>query len=178
MATASIIARPYAKAAFEYAQEQHVEKVWAQALELMATIFADKAVQSVLHHPRVSQAELVEVILEGKVGELELPVKNFLRLLAQNSRLAILPEISEAYHQLMAQSQKICHAELITTVEVDAAYIEKIKQALSKKFNQAVELETKIDENLLGGAIIKAGDVVIDGSVRGQLNRLAQELRK
>jgi F-type H+-transporting ATPase subunit delta len=177
MTTASTIARPYAKASFEYAQEQHAEKAWGLALEELGKLFEAEDIQALLHHPKLTQIELVAILLE-KVSELDKPIQNFIRILAENSRLSLLPEIYKLYAQYNAQSQKVCQAVLISSVEVDAGYIEKIKQALSKKLNQSVELEIEIDESLIGGAMIKAGDLVIDGSVRGQLNRLAQELRK
>lgn len=178
MATAAVIARPYAKAAFEYAVDSRTEKTWAVALAELAALFADSSMQGYLHHPRCSQSELVEILVSAQLAKLEQPIKNFLRLLAENSRLGVMAEISQAYEEYMAESLKVCHAVMISAMPVDSAYIEKIKQALSKKFNQTVEIETQIDEGLIGGAIIKAGDMVIDGSVKGQLHRLAQELRR
>jgi F-type H+-transporting ATPase subunit delta len=178
MASANMIARPYAKAAFEYATEQRSIESWAQALEQLANLFANDEMRALLQHPKFGQQELIEILLNTKLVELDQHIKNFMRLLAEQSRLGCLSAINEAYKHYVAESQKVCQAVLISTIAVDAAYIEKIKLALSKKFNQTVELETKIDESLLGGAVIKAGDLVIDGSVRGQLNRLAQELTK
>jgi F-type H+-transporting ATPase subunit delta len=177
MTSASTIARPYAKAAFEYAQEQHVEKAWAMTLEDLGKLFGSKEIKALLHHPKLTQIELANMLLE-KLNTLDQPIQNFIKILAENARLASLPEISEIYAQYMAQSQKVCQALLISAVKVDSNYIEQIKKALSKKLNQSVELEIEVDESLIGGAVIKAGDLVIDGSIRGQLNRLAQELRK
>ncbi|MDF2939752.1 MAG: synthase subunit delta [Gammaproteobacteria bacterium] len=178
MATASTIARPYAKAAFEYAKEQHAEKAWSTALDNLARLFENKEIQGLLHHPKLTQKELAEVLLEKSLNSLDASIQNFVKILAENSRLSLLPEISLAYEEHVAESQKVCQAILISAEQVDSNYIEQIKKALSKKLNQSVELETEIDESLIGGAIIKAGDLVIDGSVKGQLNRLAQELRK
>jgi F-type H+-transporting ATPase subunit delta len=178
MATASTVARPYAKAAFEYAKEHHAEKAWGAALEQLASFFSAKEVHVWLHHPKCTQTELAEVLVATSLNQFDSAICNFVKLLAENSRLSILPQISETYAEYLAQSQQACQAVLISAEQVDAAYIEKIKQALSNKLKQSVELETIVDESLIGGAVIKAGDLVIDGSVRGQLNRLAQELRK
>ncbi|MDF2690332.1 MAG: atpH [Gammaproteobacteria bacterium] len=178
MATASTLARPYAKAAFEYAMEQHNEKVWATALESLGDFFAAKEVHELLHHPKCTQSELAEILLEKSLSSFDKPIQNFIRVLAENSRLALLPQISEIYAEYLAESQKACKAVLISATSVDPAYVEQIKKALSKKLNQSIELNVEVDESLIGGAIIKAGDLVIDGSVKGQLNRLAQELRK
>ncbi|MDO8953751.1 MAG: F0F1 ATP synthase subunit delta [Gammaproteobacteria bacterium] len=178
MTTASTIARPYAKAAFEYAKDERSEKAWGESLKELAVLFADKDMQALLLHPKCSQIELAEIMLASKGAEIEPKVQNFIRLLAENSRLGFMAEISLSFNEYVAESQHICHATLVSAMPVDAAMIETVKQALHKRLNQTIELETKIDENLLGGAMIIAGNLVIDGSVRGQLDRLAQELQK
>ena len=178
MAEIITIARPYARAAFEYAQAKKGGlKRWSEMLQLAAIIVADPAMHRLLANPKVSDEDKVNLILDigGKTFSKE--GENFIRLLADNGRLTELPEILVIFEKLRADAEKTIHAELISPFDVTDEQRDKVAAALKARLKRDVVIESKIDESLIGGAIIRAGDLVIDGSARGQLAKLATALR-
>jgi len=176
MAEKVTIARPYAKAVFALACEQHKLPEWSAALSIAAGVVGDPKVSGLLNSPRVSSAELAELIIgffEDQTDEL---VANFIRVLAQYRRLDVLPEIVGLFEVMRAEYENSVDVELISAAPVDRAHEEKIAAALSKRLGREVRLHCAIDENLIGGALIRARDLVIDGSLSGRLARLATEL--
>lgn len=184
MAEATTIARPYARAAFELAQSKRGGLTrWSDILQVAAMIAEDPAMGQLLANPRLGVAEKAELIIElcrTLYGDKNFPKQgeNFIRLLAQNHRLTALPEIANLFEELKADAQKTIQAEMISAFSVSDEQRERIVRSLSQRLQREVMLECTVDESLLGGAIIRAGDLVIDGSARGQLNRLAAVLRQ
>lgn len=167
------LARPYARAAFALAHEHGRAADWSRALAFSARVAEDPQVQALLKHPQLSVDDAVSlVVAEGADQEL----RNFLALLAENHRLALLPEIAGLFEQLRAEAERIVKAKVTAATGLDGAAIESIRAALRRRFGCEVELETAVDPTLLGGAVIDAGDVVIDGSLRGKLERLQATL--
>jgi len=177
MADHSTLARPYAKAAFEYASEHQALSEWQAALELLAQAAAHPDMQPLLaNNPKVTPAMLADLFTDLGGKQLDAARGNFVRLLAVNRRLHLLPAIADGFAALRAQAEKRVTVELRTATEVPAALQAQIRAALEQRLQAAVELQPILDESVIGGALLRAGDLVIDNSVRGKLERLAANL--
>jgi F-type H+-transporting ATPase subunit delta len=176
VAERATIARPYAKAAFEYARGAAGFAEWSQGLKTAAEIVADARVAALTKNPQVSQADLVGIITDVAGAKLNPAMQNFVRVLAENHRLLLLPEISAHYEELRSDVENTADVEVISALPLDAAQQEKLAAALSKRLKRKVRMQNSVDASLLGGAVVRAGDMVIDGSLKGRLQRLATEL--
>jgi F-type H+-transporting ATPase subunit delta len=169
------LARPYARAAFESARDGNVLAAWSANLGFAAQAVADARVGALIGNPRLANDELVGLLLppgEAASGAFA----SFLSLLADNRRLALLPDIAALFEELKRESERVLKVTLRSATEIPAAQADAIKVALAKRFGRNIELDQRIDPSVIGGAVIDAGDVVIDGSVRGRLVRLEQTL--
>ena len=176
MAENSTVARPYAQAVFQLAKEQSLLAQWSDMIQLAAMVVADKNVRSLIGNPRVDKTQLMDLIV-GVCGErLDVNARNFLDLLIENGRLALLPNIAELYEAYRAEEEKVVQAEMISAFPVSAEQQQKIAAALKVRLGREVSLNCKTDQSMIGGAIIRAGDMVIDGSVTGHLYRFANVL--
>ena len=173
MSQALTLARPYARAAFAIARDAGALPVWSDALAFAARVAADPQVAGVLGNPKLTQADAATLLSPDGAGEL---FGNFIALLFDNRRLALLPEIAGLYDELRFEAERVVKAKVTSAVILPLAEMEKIEAALKRRFGRDVEIETAIDESLIGGAVIDAGDVVIDGSLKGKLGRLETAL--
>ena len=173
MSQALTLARPYARAAFGIARDEGAFAAWSDALGFAARVAADPRVARILGNPKLSDAEAVALLAPQGAGE---SVGRFLALLSDNRRLPLLPEIAGLYEQLRNEAEHVVKATVTSAAALPDAELESIRAALRKRFGCEVELETAIDESLIGGAMIDAGDVVIDGSLKGKLARLEAAL--
>ncbi len=176
MAEKSTIARPYAVAAFELAKEQSDLAKWSDMLGFAAVVASDELMQKYIGNPAVSQDTLSRLMIEICGDQLNEIGNNFIKVLIANNRLDVLPEIVVLYNQLRADAEKTVDAEVISAFPLSEAQQTALIEGLKKRLGREVNLVSKVDENLLGGAIVRAGDLVIDGSVSGQLDKLATEL--
>lgn len=182
MADDSTIARPYAKALFDLASAEQKLGPWSEALNAAAAVLADPAAKRVLANPALDEARRAEFVRAVTVGmkgaELfEAPAgKGLLALLAENDRLAVLPEIAAQFDALKAQAENKVKVTLTSAVPVDGGIAEQVTRALQKRLGRAVDLTLEVDPTLIGGAVIRADDRVIDGSVRTRLQKLAEAL--
>ena len=169
------LARPYARAAFELASSAGSLGDWAKKLAFAAQAAADPQVRSLFGNPRIGTAELASLfLLDGEPGDS--PFADFVNLLAENHRLQALPEIAALYEQQKREAEKVLQVRLRTATPIDASETAKIRDALKRRFGRDIELEQTVDPAVLGGAVIDAGEVVIDGSVRGRLHQLEAAL--
>ncbi len=177
MADRATVARPYARAAFAHAREAGDLASWSKLLGNAAAAVADPRVERLLGHPHVTDDELVELLagIAGKAASEE--GRNFLRTLAKNRRLGHLPEIGAHFEKLRAEVENVVDVEVVAAREIAAPQQKKLAAALTKRLGREVRMQTRIDETLLGGAIVRAGDLVIDGSLNGRLLRLGSALR-
>jgi F-type H+-transporting ATPase subunit delta len=173
MAELSTIARPYAKAAFEYAREHGQLSQWAAQLATASAVVSDKGLQMALNDPALTAEQQARTLSDVCGDALGAPMRNFIAVLAANKRLALLPEIHELFAQYKANQEKTVDVDVISAFDLADATREKLAAVLSKKLERQVNVRTSTDRNLLGGVLIRAGDLVIDGSVRGRLNKLA-----
>ena len=168
------LARPYARAAFSIAQEQGRLPAWTQLLGFSAAAVADSAMDSMIGNPRVTAEQLVELVLP--LGEVDPVFRQFLQVLADNRRLALLPDVAALYEQHRADAERIVKATVTSATPLDAIEVEALRISLRKRLGRDVELATAVDAELIGGAVIDAGDIVIDGSIRTKLARLGAAL--
>jgi F-type H+-transporting ATPase subunit delta len=175
MAELSTLARPYAKAAFEFAVNDDLA-AWSNQLALTAAVARTDKMVKVLSSPSLTSVQQAQHFIDVCGDALSGKVKNFIKVLAENKRLTLLPEISALYEQFKANREKTVEVNVVTAFELDAAVQEKLAKALSAKLEREVNVQTSVDKNLLGGVIVRAADVVIDGSIRGRLNKLAEAM--
>lgn len=177
MADARTIARPYAKAVFETAVAGNSLEQWGELLRGLAAVLAEPRVENVLNDPAFGSERLAGVISDALGQRLDNDGRNFVRLLAEYSRLDVLPEISERYETLRAEAERTVDVEVISAAPLTEEHKLQLTQSLRERLGREVRLECKIDESLIGGAIIRAGDLVIDGSLRGRLDQLATAVK-
>jgi F-type H+-transporting ATPase subunit delta len=173
MSQALTLARPYARAAFGIARDAGDYASWSNALAFAARVAADPQVVDLLGSPKLTHADAVSLLAIDGASE---QVRSFLALLADNRRLALLPEIAGLFEELRTEAERVVKARVTSATALGAADLEGIKAALKKRFGREVEIETAVDASLIGGAVIDAGDVVIDGSLKGKLGRLQSAL--
>ncbi len=177
MADNITLARPYARAVFELAREGNSMAAWSDVLALAAAGVGNTHLRALLDDPTRTpeeQAELIARLYTDGFGE---PQRNFVRLLATNDRLGVLPEILERYEALRAEAENTLEVELRSVQPIGEAELAKIVSALKARLGREINVETVIDESLIGGVVIKADDLVIDGSVRARLDALATSLK-
>jgi F-type H+-transporting ATPase subunit delta len=176
MAEAATIARPYAKAAFMSARDAKALPAWSEALRVGSALVADSRVTDLVSSPKMSTDQLVSLFAGVGGAGIDGHWQNFVRLLATNKRLEVLPQIAEQYELLRAQHENELDVQVTSAVAMNAEQQSQLAAALKKRFKREVRMTTAVDPGLLGGAVIHAGDLVIDGSINGRLQRLASEL--
>jgi len=176
MAERITTARPYAKAIFALARKNNSLAGTADGLTLGAQVVADPRVHQLLGSPHVTPAQLAELVNGIAGSKLDEHGRDFISLLAANRRLGFLPEIAALFAQMKAEVENAVDVEVISATALTSDQESRYAAALQKKLGRSVRLRTKVDQGLLGGAVLKAGDLVIDGSIKGRLERLATEL--
>jgi len=176
MAEKTTIARPYAQAVFDVAREQGALQAWSDMLALCAAVAADEQVARLIESPRLTAERLAGFFIDVCADGLNDKGRNLIRLLAENRRLDLLGEIQRLFEALRHQAEGRVQAQLITAFPATGEQKEKVRAALKARFGREVELECITDPTLMGGAVIRAGDMVIDGSVKGRLDKLAGAL--
>lgn len=176
MAERATIARPYAKAAFEYARAAQALGAWSDALKTACEIVADARVQALIRDPKLTSAAVAGFILDVAGSRFDAGMQNFIRVLAENHRLPLLPEIAALYEAARSEIENTIDVEVISAVALDSAQAEKLAAAVAARLKKRVRMHNSVDPALQGGAVIRAGDLVIDGSIRGRLERLGTAL--
>jgi F-type H+-transporting ATPase subunit delta len=176
MADRLTIARPYARAAFEEARADRRLGPWSQALHVAAAVVLDPRVHALLGNPRVTPAELAQLVIGIAVGQLGTRGENFVRTLAANHRLAYLPEIAARFDTLKDAAEGVADVTLTSARALDEAQRAEVAAALERRLKRKVRLHCAIDPELIGGAVLRSGDLVIDGSLRARLDRIAHQL--
>jgi F-type H+-transporting ATPase subunit delta len=170
------IARPYAKAIFALARQTNSLAPMATGLVRAAETVSDPRVKALLGSPHVTPAQLAELVNGVAGSSLDESGRNFVSLLAQNRRLGFLPEIVALFEQMKAEIENAVDVEVTSAAALTPDQESRYAAALQKKLGRQVRLHTQIDQSLLGGAVLRAGDLVIDGSIKGRLERLTNEL--
>ena len=178
MAEALTIARPYAKAAFETAQAKQQLAAWSRMLAAAAAGVGEPAVQTLLGSPKLPKQQIAQIFIELVGQELGDSGANFIKLLAENRRLGLLPVIAQVFTQLRADAERTIEATVVSASPLGDEERTALARALKKRLNREVTLQCETDSRLIGGAVIRAGDLVIDGSVRSKLERLGLALAR
>ncbi|HYW04765.1 MAG TPA: F0F1 ATP synthase subunit delta [Gammaproteobacteria bacterium] len=177
MAELTTLARPYAKAVFDLARDDDSLPAWSECLERLAAVVSNEEVQQVIESPRVPADQIVELVLEAAGAEsMGDAGRNLVRLLAANRRLSLVPAMAGLYEEMRAEAEGTVDVEVVSAKPLTDEQQDKIERALAGRLGKKVRLHNRVDEEMLGGAVIHAGDVVIDGSVQAKLGRLASAL--
>jgi F-type H+-transporting ATPase subunit delta len=176
MADRLTIARPYAKAAFKQAQADGALSSWSVALSRAAAAVGDARVRALFGSPKITSAQLAELVA-GLAGDgLDASGRNFIALLAEAKRLPFLPEIVQIFDALKDEAERVVDVHITSATQLGGDEEAKLVAALQKRFNRSVRVESAVDPSLIGGAVVRAGDLTIDGSVKARLANLAREL--
>jgi len=176
MADLTTVARPYASAAFEFAVEQKAVPRWSEMLAFCAAVAADPQLESLLHSGERAEriAAIFHAVVEDKVDE---HMANLIRLMAENGRLAALPTVAALFEAHRADLEKVADVTVTSAQALSSDQEQQVVAAMEKRLGRKVKLNCKVDASLIGGVVIQAGDTVVDGSVRGKLERLTETLQ-
>ena len=176
MAELTTVARPYAKAAFQAALNDNALDDWSRMLALAAAVSRHERVRMLLQEPTLTSEQVAESFIDICNDELNDKGKRLVRLLSENKRIVLLAEIARIYENLRAQQEKSLDVEVITPYEISSAVSDQLAAALKSRLQREVKLVARTDERLIGGAVVRAGDTVIDDSVRGKLSKLNESI--
>jgi F-type H+-transporting ATPase subunit delta len=182
MAEKATVARPYARAAFKYASAARALAAWSDALTAAAAVVGDARVRRLIGNPKITSAQLIDFIADVSSnggsggGKIDPKVHNFLDELARNRRLGLLPEIAAMFETMRNEVENVADVRFTSAVALTETQRQRFTAALKKRLGKEVHLNCDVDAKLIGGAIIRSGDLVIDGSLRAGLERLASEI--
>ncbi|QJQ95612.1 MULTISPECIES: F0F1 ATP synthase subunit delta [Halomonadaceae] len=176
MAETSTVARPYAKAVFEYARDHQALTTWSEWLAKLGQVAANDEMQALFSSPKLANQQKVALLLEIAEVEVDDAARRFLDAVAEKGRLAALEAIALQFDALRAEHEQRIDVTVISAYALEDKQQNKLASALKKRLNREISITTQVDSTLLGGVILRAGDTVIDGSVRGRLNRLRESL--
>lgn len=179
MASHSTLARPYAKAVFELARDAGDFAAWGEALAALKRGLADPVLSARVRSPALTRADLAAALAQAlSAAKFPAEAVTLVRLLVENGRLAAVPEIAAQFEALRAEHESRAEVRITSAAEIPSQQREALTSAVSKRLARTVSIEWTTDEALIAGALIRAGDLVIDGSVRGELNRLQTALTR
>ena len=176
MAELSTLARPYAKAAFEFARDVKSLDRWSNMLATAAAVAQIETVQRLFQSPNYTADKKGQKFVELCGDDLDNKVGNFVKHLAKNNRLSLLPEVRHLFELYKANEEKAIDVDITSAFEISPEQQAKLANALKVKLDRDINLQTDVDQNLLGGVVVRAGDLVIDGSIRGWLAKLAESM--
>lgn len=177
MAELTTLARPYAKAAFEHAQAHQQLASWSAMLGLAAAVSQDDTMQRVLKAPRLTSTEKATTFIDVCGDKFDAQARNFISVVSENGRLDLLPEIAAEFELYKAEQEKSVDVEVTSAFALSTEQQDKLAKVLSARLSREVRLHAAEDATLIGGVVIRAGDLVIDGSVRGKIAKLAEALK-
>lgn len=174
MAETTTLARPYAKAVFELADAKKAVQQWSDDLAVLSLVAKDPQMSKALAHPGLGSDMKADLVVDTCGQKLSKDGINLVKVLADTGRLALLPEISVLFEEHKALLESTVDVTVETAFEIEAEQQKKLQEALQKKLDRKVTLQTTINQSLIGGVVIRAGDTVIDASIRGRLTKLAE----
>ena len=176
MAESLTIARPYADAAFKLAVEMNSLPQWSDAFSRLSSVMQADEARSLIQNPRLPAASIGAVIGDA-AGQLSKEQRNFVQILAENDRLAVLPEIASQFEEKRNRHEDVLDAKLTSAYPLTQQQIADIVATLEQRYGRKVKATAEVDSDLIGGVAIRIGDEVIDASVRGKLAQLAAALK-
>jgi len=178
MAEQATLARPYANAVFELAKANQALDDWSRMLAFLSAAAAEPKVHQLLTSPELSQEVKARRLLDICGEELSDRGRNLVHVLARNKRLDVIEDIREQFEVRKAEAERVLDVEVVTAYELTSDQTEKLKAALQRKFDREVNLTGRVQTDVIGGAVIRAGDTVIDASLRGRLDKMAEALQR
>lgn len=176
MLAETTLARPYARAAFELAEQSATLETWRHALAISAEVVETESAARVIGHPKIDEAQIIGLFGDALGEHLSDAFKSFLNVLMHYRRLPLLPEIFAQFEILRRASEQRLKVHVTSAIELDAGQREKLAARLKQRFGAEVDMETDVDAELIGGLVVRAGDRVIDSSLRGRLEQLGRQL--
>ena len=176
MAERLTLARPYADAVFKLAKEQKRLGEWFELLSLLATVLSDERIVRVVLNPEVEDDRVLALLRDICGSKLDEQGENLVRMLIANDRLRLMPEIHSLYEDLKQEAEAAIDVEVTSAYPLDSSQEKILADSLNRKLGRDVNLTVSEDKSLIGGVVIRAGDLVIDGSVKGYLGELATHL--
>jgi F-type H+-transporting ATPase subunit delta len=178
MAELATLARPYSRAVFELAKSQGRLDAWARMLDLLAAVANESSVRQLLDSPELTDAAKAQRLARVCGEDIDDRGRALINLLATNKRLALIGDVREQFEELKAQEEQVLEVEVISAYELTETQAGLLREALQRKFQREVNMTSRVDTGLVGGALIRAGDTVIDGTVRGRLAKLVEALQR
>ncbi len=169
-------ARPYAIAAFKQAEQEGRTAEWAAMLDQLVVVVSDPLMKGLISNPNVGSAQLADLVIDVCGDTLSNTGCNFVRILCENRRLSIIHDIASAYHEARARQEKRADVVVSSAYELTPAEQNTINVAMTKRLGSRVDLRVEVDPSLIGGVVIRSGDTVLDASIRGRLEQLAQSV--
>lgn len=176
MAESLTIARPYAEAVFKLAREAGNLPAWSDALRRLAAVAGNDTARELLGNPRLTTTQVAQLVADAS-GQLDPSQQNFVRVLAENERLAVLPEIASHFEVLRSGFENVVDAKVTSAFPLSEAQVADLVGTLQTKYGRTVKVSVAVDADLIGGVAIQVGDEVMDASVRGKLAQLAGVLK-
>ncbi len=176
MSELTTAARPYARAVFEMAREGESFDTWSESLQYLATIVSDSTMTQLLEAPKLTHQQRATMVEQVAGDKLDDQCSNFVKLLAENGRLELLGDIKALYEEYRADAEGAIEASVVSARKLTQQQTKNIAAALSKRLQRQVNIVSSIDKSLIAGAVIRAGDLVIDGSLKGRLQNMAQHI--
>jgi F-type H+-transporting ATPase subunit delta len=178
MAELATLARPYANAIFDIAKQGRLLDRWSRTLAFLTSASADENVRRLLESPSTSDEQKVHTLAQLCGDDLGDKGRALISVLARNDRLGLFAEIAEQFEALRAEEERTLEVEVVAAFELTPDQRQQLIDALGRRFEREIQLSSRVDTRLLGGAIIRAGDTVIDGSIRGKLDKLSETLQR
>ena len=176
MSELATLARPYAAAVFKRAKETHATAKWSQSLAFMSAVLMNKDISVVVDNPKVNKQRLLELMLDICQGHINDENENFLKLLINNNRLNLLTSIAKLFEAYKAEDEGYIDVEVISAYSLSKEAKHDLTTTLEKTLGKKIHMNVTVDKSLIGGVLVRAGDKVIDGSIRGRLQQLAKRL--
>ena len=176
MSEPATLARPYAEAVFKRAKETDTTAKWSDTLGFIAAVVSDETISAVANNPKIDKTSVLNLLLDISQGQMDQEGENFLKLLVRNNRLKLSTYIATIYEQFRADDEGYVDVEVSTAFSLSKDEAKSLASTLENTLKKKVHLNVREDQSLIGGILIRAGDRVIDGSIKGQLQQLAKRL--
>jgi len=176
MSELATLARPYAAAVFKRAKETHATAKWSETLAFMSAVLNDENISVIVDNPKVNKERLSALMLDICQGQINQENENFLKLLVHNNRLSLLPSIAKLFEAFKAEDEGYVEVEVLTAYSLSKEAKQDFTATLEKTLGKKIHMNVTVEKSLIGGVLVRAGDRVIDGSIRGRLQQLAKRL--
>ena len=176
MSNTTTLARPYAKAAFELAGADNVTGSWNEMLTLASALVTEETMANLLQSPQLTSDQVVKILSDIGGEAFDSRFRDFLAVLSENKRFPLLPEITELFQRLREEADKLLRVKVVSAFELDEDQATRLKDALARRFERDILLESEVDKSVIGGAVVYADGQVIDGSLKDRLAKLSNSL--